>query len=116
MCHSPLAPPVMCPAPGAPSNGSVNASDQSYIEGSKVTYQCNDGLFPMGVFITTCTRDRQNVVWKPEIPSTVECRTAPGKIKVMYELFNSIFCIQSTAQYLKSCLVELYCMWLMVLQ
>ena len=87
MSHSPTAPPVMCPVPGAPSNGSVNASGQSYTEGSEVTYQCNDGLFPVGLFIITCTRDRdeQNGTWKPEAPSTVECRTVPGKIKVTYE-------------------------------
>ena len=43
MCHSPIAPPVMCPVPGAPSNGSMNISNtQTYIEGSEVNYQCND--------------------------------------------------------------------------
>ncbi len=74
----------MCPVPGAPSNGSVNASNnQTYIEGSEVTYQCNNELFPMGLFITTCTRDGQNGVWKPEDPNTIECRTAPGDIEII---------------------------------
>ena len=88
MCHSHIVPPVMCPVPGAPSNGSVNACNtQTYIEGSEVNYQCNEELFPMGLFTTTCTRDRQNIVWKPEDPSTVECRTAPGGIKKIFRLF-----------------------------
>ncbi len=96
MCYSPIAPPVMCPVPGAPSNGSVNASnDQAIIEGSEVTYQCNDGLFPVGLFIVTCTRDGQNGVWKPEDPSTVECRTTPGEIKVSYEFVLSLYFVYS---------------------
>ncbi len=86
MCHSPIAPPIMCPVPGAPSNGSVNASNnQTYLEGSEVTYQCVAGLFPMGILIANCTRDGQNGVWKPEDPSTVECRTAPGVVKISYQ-------------------------------
>ena len=85
----------MCPVPGAPSNGIVNVSGESYIEGSEVTYQCNDGLFPVGLFIVTCTRDGQNGVWKPEDPSTVECRTTPGEIKVSYEFVLSLYFVYS---------------------
>ncbi len=70
----------MCPVPGAPSNGSVSTSGQSYTVESEVTYQCNDGLFPMGLMNVTCTREGQNGVWKPVDPSTVVCRTAPGEI------------------------------------
>ncbi len=82
MCHSLIAPPVMCPVPGAPSNGSMNArNDQTFIEGSEVTYQCDAGLFPMGILIANCTRDGQKGTWKPVDPSIVECRTAPGKKK-----------------------------------
>ena len=91
MCHFPIAPPVMCPAPGAPSNGSVNTGSQSYTEGSEITYQCDDGLFPMGLFIANCTRDGQNGVWKPEDPSNVECRTAPGEIKASYEFVLALY-------------------------
>ena len=72
-------PPVTCPVPGSPSMGSVNTSGQSYTEGSQVIYQCNDGLFPMSVLIATCVRGGQNGVWEPD-PSTVVCRTSPGKI------------------------------------
>ncbi len=87
MCHSPIAPPVMCPVPGAPSNGSMNISNtQTYIEGSEVIYQCNNGHFPMGLLITTCTRYGQNGVWKPEDPSIVECRTVPSEIKFFFEI------------------------------
>ncbi len=57
--------------------GSVNTSGQSYTEQSQVTYQCNEGLFPMGVLTATCARDGQNGIWKPD-PSTVLCRTSPG--------------------------------------
>ncbi len=72
-------PPVTCPVPGSPSMGSVNTSGQSYTEGSQVIYQCNNGLFPMSVLIATCVRGGQNGVWEPD-PSTVVCRTSPGKI------------------------------------
>ncbi len=74
-----IEPPVTCPVPEAPSNGSVNTNDQSYTEGSQVTYQCNDGLFPTGVLIATCTSDGQNKVWEPD-PSAVVCRTSPGTV------------------------------------
>ncbi len=78
----------MCLVPGAPSNGSVNTSNnQMFLEGSEVTYQCDDGLFPMGILIASCIRDGQNGVWKPEDPSTVECRTVSGKKKLRINLF-----------------------------
>ncbi|XP_064402839.1 uncharacterized protein LOC135348523 [Halichondria panicea] len=67
---------VTCDVPAAPSMGSVNTNGQSYTEGSQVTYQCNDGLFPMCVLTATCTRDGQNGVWEPD-PSVVVCRTSP---------------------------------------
>ncbi|XP_064382170.1 uncharacterized protein LOC135331039 [Halichondria panicea] len=71
-----VEPPVTCPVPGVPSMGSVSTVGQSYTEGSQVTYQCNEGLFPMGVLTSTCARNGQNVVWEPD-PSTVVCRTVP---------------------------------------
>ncbi len=74
-----IGPPVTCDAPMAPSLGSVNANGQPYTEGLQVTYQCAEGLFPMGVLNTTCTRDRQNGVWEPD-PSSVVCRTSPGNV------------------------------------
>ena len=43
------APPVICGPPQPPSNGSVNTGIQSlphYAEGTTVTFQCDDGLFP----------------------------------------------------------------------
>ena len=47
---------------------SVSTSGQSYTEGSQVTYQCNEGLFPMGVLTVTCARDEQNGLWEPITP------------------------------------------------
>ena len=70
---------MTCDVPAAPSMGSVNTNGQSYTEGSQVTYQCNDGLFPMCVLTATCTRDGQNGVWEPD-PSVVVCRTSPGNV------------------------------------
>ncbi len=70
-------PPVTCPVPGAPTMGSVSTSGQSYLEGSQVTYQCFEGLFPKGVLAATCTRDGQNGMWEPD-PSVVVCQTLPG--------------------------------------
>ena len=62
--------------------GSVSTGSQSYIEGSQVSYQCNDGLFPMGVLTTTCTREGQDGVWEPN-PSAVLCRTVPGTVIIL---------------------------------
>ncbi len=95
-------PPVTCPVHGAPSVGSVNTSGQSYTEGSQeVTYQCNDGLFPIGVLIATCARDEQNVVWEPN-PSTVVCRTVPGNLIQFLLFINFCGSTQSTALFLPS--------------
>ncbi len=83
-------PPVTCAVPRAPSIGSVSTSGQSYTEGSEVTYQCNDGLFPMGVLSATCTRntsDGQNGVWEPD-PGAVVCRISPGSVIYLLNVIN----------------------------
>ncbi|XP_064401906.1 uncharacterized protein LOC135347787 isoform X1 [Halichondria panicea] len=89
MCPT-MEPPVTCLVPVAPSMGNVCISGQSYIEGSQIIYQCNDGLFPMGVLNATCTRDtrdRQNGVWEPD-PGAVVCRTLPVNCAVPAEPCN----------------------------
>ena len=50
------APPITCGPPQPPSNGSVNFGNQSppYVEGTTVTIQCDDGLFP-NAMTATCT-------------------------------------------------------------
>ena len=77
--YSFIAPPVTCDPPGAPSMGSVNTTDQqTYTEGSTVTFQCDPGLFPLGVMTATCTRQGQTGVWDPD-PGSIVCRTSPGE-------------------------------------
>ena len=74
------APPVTCDPPGAPSNGTVNSTDQqSYNEGSTVTFQCDPGLFPLGVMNATCTSVGQTGVWVPYDPGSIVCRPFPSK-------------------------------------
>ena len=74
------APPVTCDPPGAPFNGTVNTTDQqSYTEGSTVTFQCDPGLFPLGVMNATCTIQGQTGVWVPYDPGSIVCRTSPGE-------------------------------------
>ena len=61
--------------------GSVNTSSQSnFMEGSEVTYHCDDGLFPTGVMTSTCTDVGGRGEWRPVDPSTVVCRTMPGMV------------------------------------
>ena len=73
------APPVTCDPPGAPSNGTVNStSQQSYTDGSTVTFQCDPGLLPLSVMSATCTIQGQTGVWDPD-PGSIVCRTSPGE-------------------------------------
>ena len=75
----PSAPPLTCDPPGAPFNGTVNTTDQqSYTDGSTVTFQCDPGLFPLGVMNATCTIQGQTGVWDPD-PGSIVCRTSPGE-------------------------------------
>ncbi len=69
--------------------GSVSTSGQFYTEGSQITYQCNDGLFPVGVLTANCT----NGVWEPG-PSAVVCKTTPGKL-IVFVLIVDFFSVST---------------------
>ena len=70
------APPVTCGTPQPPSNGRVSFGNQSppYAEGTTVTFQCDDGLFPIDTRTTTC---EQSGLWEPN-PGNLTCRERPG--------------------------------------
>ena len=71
---------VTCGSPGSPSNGTVDTGGGSppYSLGSKVTYRCDDGLFPVGTMISVCTSVNGRGKWVDD-PGTVVCKVTPGK-------------------------------------
>ena len=51
-------------------NGSFGGDITSTVEGSEITYQCDDGLTPEGTMTAVCEEDGE---WRPN-PGDVECR------------------------------------------
>ena len=51
-------------------NGSFGGDIPSTVEGSEITYQCDDGLTPVGTMTAVCGEDGE---WRPN-PGDVECR------------------------------------------
>ena len=51
-------------------NGSFGGDLTSTVEGSEITYQCDDGLTPEGIMTAVCGEDGE---WRPN-PGDVECR------------------------------------------
>ena len=50
-------------------NGSFGGDLTSTVEGSEITYQCDDGLTPEGTITAVCGEDGE---WRPN-PGDVEC-------------------------------------------
>ena len=75
------APPIACGSPQLPSNGSVDFGNQSppYVEGTIVTFQCGNGLFPNETMNTTCRDISGMGEWNPN-PADLICRGAPGRL------------------------------------
>ena len=75
------APPITCGPPSPPSNGSVDFGNQSppYVEGTIVTFQCDNGLFPNDTMAATCTDMSGTGEWEPN-PADLICRGAPGRL------------------------------------
>ena len=67
MHYSPVAD---CGYPDPPVNGSFGGDITSTVEGSEITYQCDDGLSPEGNMTAVCGEDGE---WRPN-PGDVECR------------------------------------------
>ena len=51
-------------------NGSFGGDITSTVEGSEITYQCDDGFTPEGTMTAVCGEDGE---WRPN-PGDVECR------------------------------------------
>ena len=66
--YSPIAD---CGYPDPPVNGSFGGDITSTVEGSEITYQCNDGLTPEGNMTAVCGEDGE---WRPN-PGDAECRS-----------------------------------------
>ena len=75
--------PITCESPQPPSNGSVDFGNQSppYVQGTTVTFQCDDGLFPNDTIIATCTDMSGTGEWEPN-PADLTCRKKPGMYPV----------------------------------
>ena len=75
------APPITCESPQPPSNGSVNFGNQSppYVQGTTVTFQCEDGLFPNDAMTATCNEMSGMGEWEPN-PAYLVCRGSPGRL------------------------------------
>ena len=90
------APPIICGSPQPPVNGSVNFGNQSppyYVQGTTVTFQCDDGLFPNDAMTATCTDMSGRGEWDTN-PADLTCREKPGMF--------IIFCTQNTLSTLVS--------------
>ena len=57
-------------------NGSFGGDITSTVEGSEITYQCDDGLTPEGNVTAVCGEDGE---WRPN-PGDVECRSTSEDI------------------------------------
>ena len=66
--YSPIAD---CGYPDPPVNGSFGGDITSTVEGSEITYQCDDGLTPEGNMTAACREDGE---WRPN-PGDAECRS-----------------------------------------
>ena len=66
-----LSPIADCGYPDPPVNGSFGGDITSTVEGSEITYQCDDGLTPEGTMTAVCGQDGE---WIPN-PGDVECRS-----------------------------------------
>ena len=70
-------PSVSCGDPRPPSNGSIG-DYESTVEGTEVSYQCDDGLIPGGEIVTTCLADG---TWSPD-PAELECVEPPQSMVI----------------------------------
>ena len=72
--YSPI---VDCGYPDPPVNGSFGGDITSTVEGSEITYQCDDGLTPEGTMTAVCGEDGE---WRPN-PGDVECRSTSKDVE-----------------------------------
>ena len=69
---------VSCRTPGSPYMGSVdNEGLSSFSLGSNVTYQCDSGLFPNDIQVSTCHEVMGRGLWVQN-PADLVCREKPG--------------------------------------
>ena len=79
-----LSPIVDCGDPDPPVNGSFGGDITSTVEGSEITYQCDDGLAPEGTMTAVCGQDGE---WRPN-PGDVECRSTTEDSKSLYTTWD----------------------------
>ena len=65
-------------------NGSFGGDIPSTVEGSEITYQCDDGLTPEGTMTAVCGEDGE---WRPN-PGDVECRSTTEGSKFLCALVH----------------------------
>ena len=79
--------------------GSFGGNITSTVEGSNVTYQCDDGLAPEGTMTAVCGEDGE---WRPN-PGDVECRKndtlgSNDTLSTGITIRHTLVCIYSTGK------------------
>ena len=65
---------AVCENPAPPCHGSITVYT-STVEGTTLTFQCDEGYSPTGEMTTTCTANGQ---WEPN-PEDTECMMMDGR-------------------------------------
>ena len=81
--------PVDCGPPQSIANASVNYT--STAESSVAVYECDEGFFQFGQFVSTCLRNGDSGRWSPD-PSVVKCGSEPCK----FWKLDLLLCYSST--------------------
>lgn len=67
---------VFCGVPESPRDGSLGSYLPSSPQGTTVTFQCNDGLFPSSTVLAVCDELGE---WRPN-PADHSCSPRPGRV------------------------------------
>ena len=77
---------VDCGRPGTPVNGHLG-DFYNTIEGTNITFQCNEGYTPSAVEATTCTA---SALWEPN-PANHICILVEGKVNEILMITGMLF-------------------------
>ena len=85
--------PIDCGPPQSIANASVNYT--STAEGSVAVYECDEGFFQSGQFVSTCLRNGDSGRWSPD-PSVVKCGSEPCKFRKLLLYYSSTVYVSKT--------------------
>ena len=81
----------------SPQNGTISNHSVPATPGTKVTFQCDDGLFPEGIMTATCLATGG---WD-KIPAEIVCRNESSNL-------INLFALSSKLKFIRSILLQLY--------